>query len=67
MTVFNVPRQSPDLRRQGYCPTCQALQGERCFGRVSNGVHSKRLERNGLAVTSLPPMPGARRRRRRQS
>ncbi|GGU52185.1 hypothetical protein [Streptomyces violascens] len=48
MTVFRVPRQPPDPRRQGHCPVCQAFQGERCFGRVANGVHRKRLEANGI-------------------
>ncbi|MFE0106423.1 hypothetical protein [Streptomyces sp. NPDC059009] len=65
MTGFRAPVRPPDPRRQGYCPTCQALQGERCFGRVANGVHRKRLEANGIDPVTLPPPPRARKRRLR--
>ncbi|TSB32004.1 hypothetical protein [Streptomyces benahoarensis] len=65
MTVFRLPRQPSDPRRQGRCPKCQAMQGERCFDRPKNGVHGERLHAHGIDPKSLPPLRTASRRRRR--
>lgn len=57
MTVVRIPRQKPDPRRQGTCPKCFAMQGERCMamrgersfhGAPRGGVHRERLKANGI-------------------
>jgi len=71
MTVHRLPARPVDLRRQGTCPKCYAMQGEQCRERPhvppSNGVHTARLKANGIDPASLPPYqrPGGRRKRGR--
>lgn len=69
MTVHRLPARPVDLRRQGTCPKCYAMQGEQCRDRPhvppANGVHGERLKANGIAPESLPPYRGGGRKRKR--
>lgn len=62
MTVHRLPRRPPDLRRQGTCPKCYAMQGEQCRAHPGtpprNGVHTERLKANGIDPQTLPPYRG---------
>ncbi|MGW2081480.1 recombinase family protein [Streptomyces sp. NPDC001939] len=57
MVTFRVPTRKPDLRRTGRCPTCQAMQGERCFRRPPRGIHPARVKANGIDSQALSPCP----------
>ncbi|WP_326615279.1 hypothetical protein OG949_41015 (plasmid) [Streptomyces scopuliridis] len=63
MSIVRLPKRQPDPRRQGTCPKCYAMQGERCLDRPNTpprkGVHGERLKANGIDPKTLPPYRGS--------
>ncbi|MGW7069391.1 hypothetical protein ACWGII_14475 [Streptomyces sp. NPDC054855] len=64
MGIVYLPKQPPDPRRQGTCPQCMAMQGERCFQAPKGGVHRRRLTANGINPADVPGLKARSRSRR---